>query len=438
MTVADASVADVLIVGAGPAGAAAAVWGRRAGLRVILVDRSALGRDKCCGDGLTTLALRELELLGLLPERLESWMPVDAACVRTPRGHVVRLPLPAGHGLFASVCRRTQLDAELVNLAMQAQADVRLGVAFDGFEDSDAEAHAVSVRLSDGSRVRTRFVVAADGVYSSVRKALGIGPRRYRGDWHAFRCYLRATGDAARDMWVWFEPDLLPGYAWSFPLGDGRVNVGFGVPRNHSENTNSHQVSSTGTGTLSGAQLSALWASLTERRHIASVLGAHQPDSPTRAWPIPARLGAIELANGRTLLCGDAAAGADPLTGEGIGQALKMGRMAAAAIASGGPPRSVTARYARNAMAAFSLDHRLARCLSGILSHPKLAELSLRAVNCSGWTRRQFARWMFEDYPRAAVGSPSRWRRGIVRAQGAYHPDLRLDPVAVGALRWPS
>ena len=231
-------------------------------------------------------------------------------------------------------------------------------------------------------------------------------------------------------MWVWFEPDLLPGYAWSFPLGDGRVNVGFGVPRDR------RSPSAAGTGTLDGKEIAAVWASLTERLHIASVLGPHEPDGPTRAWPIPARLGEVELARGRTLLCGDAAAAADPLTGEGIGQALQMGRMAAAAIARGGPPHSVTARYVRAARAEFTLDHRLARGLSRVLAHERLAELSLRAVDCSGWTRRQFARWMFEDYPRAAVATPRRWHRGMATAQGAY--PRGPQPVAVSAMCSPS
>ena len=421
---------DVLIVGAGPAGASAAVWARRAGLDVMLIDRAAPGRDKCCGDGLTALALRELEALGMHPEHTASWMPVTAACIRTPRGRVMRLPLPTGRGQFAAVCRRAELDAVLVQLAADARADVRPGIAFDRFEHSGEQASRALVGLSDGTRVRARFVIAADGVYSAVRKALGAGPNRYRGDWHAFRGYLRAHGEAARDLWVWFEPDLLPGYAWSFPLGDGRVNIGFGVPRRRGDDR-----SANGTGTLTGSEIAAVWASLTERSHIARVLGDHQPDGPTRAWPIPARLGALELARGRTLLCGDAAAAADPLTGEGIGQALQMGRMAAAAIARGGPPGSVTARYEREMQAEFALDHRLARGLSGVLAHDRLAEWSLRAVDWSGWTRRQFARWMFEDYPRAAVATPRRWHRGIATAQGAYDP--AAPPVAVDAMRSP-
>ncbi len=420
---------DVLVVGAGPAGASAAVWASRAGLDVMMIDRAAQGRDKCCGDGLTALALRELELLGLRPALVDSWMHVEAACVRSPQGRITRLPLPSGQGQFAAVCRRTQLDAALVDLASASGVEVRLGTAFAGFADTGDGASAATVCLSNGNCTKTRFVVAADGVYSAVRKALGIGPARYRGDWHAFRGYLRSSGTAARNMWVWFEPDLLPGYVWSFPLGDGRVNVGFGIPRRRSGSTNS-------TGTLVGSEIAATWAGLTERRHIAGVLGAHEPDGPVRAWPIPARFGELSLAQGRVLICGDAAAAADPLTGEGIGQAIGMGRMAANAIARGGPPHSVTARYEMSTRTEFALDHRLARGLSRVLAHERLAEFALGTVATTGWTKRQFARWMFEDYPRAALATPRRWNRAITNPRGAFAHGT--TDVAVGPASSPS
>ena len=78
--------------------------------------------------------------------------------------------------------------------------------------------------------IAARYVIAADGMWSPVRKAAGLAEPGYLGEWHAFRAYVRdVTGPAADHLYVWFEPDFLPGYAWSFPLPDGRANVGFGV-----------------------------------------------------------------------------------------------------------------------------------------------------------------------------------------------------------------
>ncbi len=87
--------------------------------------------------------------------------------------------------------------------------------------------------MSSGSaRSTARYVIAADGMWSATRKALGIGEAGYLGEWHAFRQYARnVDGPAAERLIVWFEPELLPGYMWSFPLPNGRVNIGFGVQR---------------------------------------------------------------------------------------------------------------------------------------------------------------------------------------------------------------
>jgi flavin-dependent dehydrogenase len=80
--------------------------------------------------------------------------------------------------------------------------------------------------------VRCGYVIAADGMWSPVRKSLGLSQPGYLGEWHAFRQYAsNVTGPAKDRLIVWFDSDLLPGYAWSFPLRDGRVNIGFGILR---------------------------------------------------------------------------------------------------------------------------------------------------------------------------------------------------------------
>ncbi len=118
---------DVAVVGAGPAGSAAAITLANAGMRVALIDKARFPRDKCCGDGLTTGALRLLEELGVSPLGLPSWRAVDAAWVRSPSGRVVELPLPEGRGVYAGVVRRTELDTLLVERAQEAGAVLHQG-----------------------------------------------------------------------------------------------------------------------------------------------------------------------------------------------------------------------------------------------------------------------------------------------------------------------
>ena len=162
---------DVVIVGAGPAGCAAAITARRAGLSVAVLDRAGFPRDKICGDGLTTSALRELEALGLDPSGLPSWFVVDAAVVRSPSGEEVTLPMPVDGGIHAAVARRAELDIALVDLARAAGATVLERHTVTGVH-TGAD-HVTITTEKDGTFI-ARHVVAADGMWSPVRRLLGL------------------------------------------------------------------------------------------------------------------------------------------------------------------------------------------------------------------------------------------------------------------------
>ena len=111
----ESSIPDLAIVGAGPAGAAAAITAARHGLRVVLLDRATFPRDKICGDGLTTGALRMLDDLGVDPARIPSWTEVHDIKVSGPLGHTVTFSLPRDRGSFAVVARRADVDPAMVH-----------------------------------------------------------------------------------------------------------------------------------------------------------------------------------------------------------------------------------------------------------------------------------------------------------------------------------
>ena len=397
--------ADVVVVGLGPAGSAAAIELRRAGRSVVAIDKAVFPRDKCCGDGLTTLGLRELEHLGLDRQAVPDWFEVRGAAIRSPSGREVFVPLPST-GSYAAVAPRLQLDDALVRIAGDLGTDIRDG---HGFERLDEHDDHVTV-LADGLEIDTRYVIAADGMWSPVRKAVGANEGGYLGEWHGFRQYARnVTGPAAHQLYVWFEPDLLPGYAWSFPLPGGRANIGFGVLRG---------------GNRRIQDMKQLWVELLTRPHIVDALGdGFEVEDRHTAWPIPARVDEATLTAGRVLFAGDAAMATDVMTGEGIGQALLTGRLAAEAIIAAGAlqPDAAAAFYRAEVAHHLFADHRMSRLLGSVLNTSWGARGAIRVVDASGdWGRRNFARWMFEDEPRALVLTPSRWHRRFLARPGAY------------------
>ncbi|MEO9224464.1 MAG: geranylgeranyl reductase family protein [Acidimicrobiales bacterium] len=407
---------EVVVVGGGPSGAAAAITAARAGRQVTLVDKATFPRDKCCGDGLTAGALRLLEQLGLDPAMVPSWHVVDDVVVRSPSGREGTFALPANDGQYAVVARRADLDAALVDVARRAGVEV-----LDGHACIAATAHAdaIVVEIENVGPIASRYVIGADGMWSPLRKHLGVADSSYRGEWHAFRQYFTDVGPrAARELFVWFEPDLLPGYAWSFPLPDNRANVGYCIIRSEH---------------LDGKALKQLWPDLLDRPHIRDVLGPHfQPERPHKAWPIPARVDRSRLTAGRALFVGDAVRATDPMTGEGIGQALLGGMLAADAVVAAGPldPVGAARRYREGVRSELIADHRMALVMGRGLRHRKGARAAVRLADHNDWTRRNFARWLFEDYPRAMAVTPGRWHAGVFHGRGAYRDRDRAGRTA--------
>ncbi len=290
---------DLLIVGAGPAGCAAAVAARRAapGVQVRVVDAARFPREKPCGGALTGGALRELALAGL-ELRVPHAVVTHATLRLDGVSRRVELTRPA------AVARRVELDHDLLRQARAAGAAVEEGAPLLGLEGDVARTAAGALRF--------RALVAADGVSSAARRALGLPAGR--------RAPLRETHlDGAAQWDLLFDLDAAAaGYAWRFPCFVG------GRP-----------AESCGVYALEGG--AALGGAL--RR-----FAAREGVSPAaEAAPSALRLfdPAGPVGRGAALLAGDAL-GADPLAGEGLRYALWSGRtagaLAARALARGGQP----------------------------------------------------------------------------------------------------
>ncbi len=391
---------DVVVVGAGPAGAAAALQAQARGLTVRVLDKARFPRDKICGDGLTTAGLRLLEQLGVDVRTVPSYTPVRETVMVGPSGRQVVLPIPAD-GEHVAVVPRAELDHALVDAVHARGIALTEGVAVVAVED---RGNHVEVALDDGSSVTARFVVAADGHYSTVRKLVAPAAPQL-GTWHAFRAYYRDVADDR--LWVLFERDLLPGYAWVFPLPDGRANVGFGVLRGASPQSQR------------GRRLAALARDVFDRPAVRAILGPRAtPEGAPRAWPIPSSYRRELLHAGRVLFAGDAAGVVDPMTGEGIAQALETGVLAVDAVAD--HPSAAATAYEHAVDHALGRDLRFAGALQRVLATRAGCRVALAVTDLTPWTRRNFARWMFEGYPRAVVLTPSRWQRDVFTRPGAY------------------
>ncbi|MBF5082031.1 NAD(P)/FAD-dependent oxidoreductase [Quadrisphaera sp. INWT6] len=337
---------DLVVVGAGPAGASAALGAlaQRADARVLLLDRADFPRDKVCGDGVAPHALDVLETVGVTG-LLDDW-PVAPrlriSVVGTPGVPVVEQAMSRP----AQVVPRAVLDERVLRAALDRGAVLRRARVRDVHQDGAG----VGVVLSDGEVVRARVVVGADGAHSEVRRALGpaaVPPQRPGTTAIAVRAYAPVLPEHDGVQVLAFSEDTdRPSYAWSFPVGDGRANVGFGQL----------------VDARSSAGAAPTRARLLERLEEllpGTTAGAEQ----VAGHPLPLSTGRSGVWSvGRVLLAGDAASLVNPVTGEGIYYAVLSGVLAGRAALGGG-------RY----------DRTLREALAGHLRHTDVAARLVRS-----------------------------------------------------------
>ena len=362
---------DVLVVGAGPAGSAAAQWLARFGRDVVLVDQHAFPRDKVCGDGLIADALRALDRLGVKDAVLaEARRSPTLGCIG-PRGGRIDVP-----GSLA-VLPRQRLDEIVCRAAVAAGARMFAPARFVAPLREGGRIVGAALRHADGVReVRAGWLVLATGAQPQATLAAGLCERRAPSG-IALRGYVRnaAMTERIKSLEVVWHPRLAPGYGWVFPCGGDVFNIGVGVTPDDSRRGGRP-------GRARPLNLREAFAAFQSLHAPAGELVRHgqwlgPAGEALKGAPLRFSLEGATLAAPGVLVCGEAAGSTYALSGEGIGKAMETALHAAEAILAAGPgdaDASVGADY-RARIAALKPRFELYAQAQRAVAHPWLVDL---------------------------------------------------------------
>jgi geranylgeranyl reductase family protein len=373
---------DVVVAGAGPAGAIAALHLARRGRRVLLADRAPFPREKVCGDGLIPDALHALARAGLLDAVRREAHAVGRIALFSPRQREVVLQVEC------LTLKRERLDAIVAAGAVAAGAVLARGEVLGIERDPDG---GVRVRCAGlDAPLRARYAVVATGADIALPRALGMLTRRQPSG-IALRGYVRST-HRIDDLVVSFDRAVLPGYAWIFPLGGGEYNVGVGVfPAAGSPRVNLRTIHA---------------AFVREFPAARALFEAATAMTPLKGAPLRCGLdGARPVGPDRVVGAGEVVGATFDFTGEGIGKAMETGELAAraidAALAHGQP--GMLERYARRIERELRPRYAGYRQAADWMAHPRVADLVFRRSARSPWLREQAEAILTETVDPGAV-----------------------------------
>jgi menaquinone-9 beta-reductase len=374
--------ADVIVVGAGPAGASAAFYLATAGLDVLVLEKSHFPREKVCGDGLTPRAVKALTAMGVpLPES-DGWLRNQGLRIIGGGGRI-ELPWPelSSYPGFGLVRTRLDFDEILARHAEKAGARLLEGVTVTGPLRDDRTGRVIGVTAREtvnGEKteraVRGRVVVAADGNSSRLSVAMGLRKRDDRPMGVAVRTYYTTPrhDDDYLEAWLdlWDGEKLLPGYGWIFGMGDGTSNVGLGL-LNTSEAFGHIDYRVLLRKWL--AAMPAEWALTEENR-----------TQPIRGSALPMGFNRTPHYTSGVLLAGDSGGMVNPFNGEGIAYAMEAGEIVARVIVqalarpTAAGTEAVLRTYPRQLKDAYGGYYTLGNSFVQMIGHPAFMRFATR------------------------------------------------------------
>ena len=312
---------DVIIVGGGPAGTTAALYAQRAGLKVILLDKKRFPRDKICGDAISGRSIDYLKDLGLLNELEHSPNAVIHTMVfSSPNHRSIKINFSNGHSekenLHGFVCRRMIFDNILFQEAKK-KLDVKEEYFVKDLLIDNGRVFGVKCNTgnSDSLEITGKIVIGADGYSSIVARKMNMYDRDPKHWLVATRAYYKGVTGLNDSIEIHYVKDTLPGYFWIFPADDGLANVGLGMIYKSLKKKGIH---------LRQAHIAATESPFFKKRfENAEMIG------DIHGWNLPAGSKRRKIHGDGFLLIGDAAGLIDPFSGEGIGNAMCSGYIAA-------------------------------------------------------------------------------------------------------------
>ncbi|MGZ6974915.1 MAG: geranylgeranyl reductase family protein [Acidimicrobiia bacterium] len=377
---------DALVVGAGPAGAAAAYWLAQHGHSVLVVDKKRFPREKTCGDGLTPRAVRQLHDMGLVSQLDEFQRYEGLRSIAHGITLELRWPEHPDFPDYGYVVRRRDLDELVADRAVKAGATLwpaseALAPVVEGGLVTGASIRRIESGVTE--TVRARIVVVADGANSRFGRGLGTSRDRSYPMGMAIRGYF--TSPYHDEPWIESHLDLrdrdgnyMPGYGWIFPVGDGTVNVGVGLLDTF-----------TGFKTVNTTKLmDAFIATAPARWGISPETSC----GPPTGGKLPTG-GSVTPKVGPTwIVAGDAAGSINPFNGEGIAYAYETGRMVADAVheALATGDGLALARYPGELEALYGRYFKVARTFVKVIGNPAV----MREVTRVGMHSHTLMEWV--------------------------------------------